>query len=1545
MYRAGYDVIMFTHLHTHLETSKLDSISKLSQAPAYAASLGFDALAITDHGNLSGTYMFRQACMEAGIKPILGQEFYLAIGSRFDRNEIPVLDAENLDGGEKTKRYEHITLLAATEEGWRNLVQLTNKAEDSYWYKPRIDYDLMAQHSEGIICLTGCLGGPILGPLSRRYLMSDEAVMESYQRRYDKVLPTYEAALDELTAITDQIRQMVGDRLGDISDVKPSTVVLKAETYLKVLAKDTKNKSAIVEKLRADLPALVKEGKTLMLDMKKVEDEYLTVKGTLDFDGAAEAKANLERMIDIYGTDRVFVELMEHGIEEESAILPLAVKLADRLGVRCVATNDSHYTRPEDAEAHDTWIAIQSGSTKNDKNRWAFSGSGYHIRSEDEMRGARDEDWWAQACDNTQIVADMIADDVFPEYRLRLPHFPLPDDFDGDSTQYMVTLAVEGGEKILGKPLDQWPQVYRDRLKFERDIISQMGMSDYMLIVEDVVSFARSDFLPHDWIEFIKTGHASPDREKKRPIESSRGRGSAAGSLIAYFHGVHQVDPIEHDLLFERFLDVTRIGMPDIDSDFERERRYEILGYLAVKYGYDHVAHIGSHATSKTKKVMDMVGKSLGIKASDINRAKKMLPTMAPELADLWGDDTSKHLPAFDREISLLENKYSVELIEEFKDTCLTTENVINNDGIHACGIVVSDEPLTDMIPLRKDRKKNPTELMITQWDWAAVEGFGLLKLDILGIKTLDVVAESARQARSLGANVSVEDIPHPNSDRPDVARTWHMLQRGSTSGCFQIEGESATQLVKDIRPERWEDLTATNALHRPGPMKINAHTEYARRKNGARVDWSDVAATREEREIVQGILGDTYGINVYQEQSMILGRDVAGFNVANVNWLRKAISKKIEADFPQLREMFIEGATSSTTQDGQPKVAFKKKSAQNLWQSIEGSAKYAFNKCVAGHETVTALGGQQWPIAELYHRLNGGLEVSGNLCQYCGQRPSHNQLPCQRCDVYHRKVKNRGLYLLAYDEKRGAITPQKMKNVYYQGERNTRVLVAGDKRIQVTYNHRLRTDAGYRYAGDIKVGDRLMVATDRRSPAQVGRPGDPWSRGREVEYAPVTDIFSGGMTSVYDIEMDEGTDHNFVASGIVSHNSHSAAYAKLGFETAYMKANYPAAFYSAQLTIAGEKDKRLSILARAAGDGVTILPPDVNRPHLSTTAIDETTAVFGLSEILHIGQAPAQAIVENLPDGGYTSLAQLIELTGISATVIEALAYAGALDAFGSRRGIAVQSRALARHPNLTVYDLPMGALATWFFQQKYLGISMGDHPLADTTQYAEDIDDARTDDMLTIADLGSVDDGAYVRFVGLVERWAGRVFGGGNRMVNVTLSDTNVDSINGVVWSNTLDAIEKRQVKLDEPDISEGMIVVANGRVTVREIEVASDEGDIDDEGAEASQIVYSKEITVNGVDLIAGIDGDIPPLATAEGVRHVVRPPRPRAVVDEPAPAVVEPSPVVVEPQAGREPKTKKKPAPASDDKSDDMAPAGFSFSANRVAKATDYIAARS
>ena len=784
----------FTHLHVHTEFSMLDGAARLDELVARAVADGQPAMGITDHGNMYGVLDFYKECQRHGIKPVIGTEAYMAHDNRAER---PARRGRSDDSGGDTeagnKLYYHLTLLAESNTGYRNLIQLASRAFlEGYYYKPRLDWELLADHADGVVATTGCLGGHVLQSLLR-------------------------------------------------GDVKGAT-------------------------------------------------------------------AKAARLQDIFGRDNLFVELQDHGIPEQRQTNPQLIELARRIGAPLLATNDSHYTHREDHEAHDALLCVQTGSMLSDPKRFKFDGQEHYLKTADEMRYLfRD---YPEACDNTLWIAERA--DVEIEFgKVELPDFPLPEGFTS-ADDYLAHLTWEGARQRWGAELADPAEAGAqkdlvERVQFELETIASMGFSAYFLIVWDLIGHAR-----------------------RNGIRVGPGRGSAAGCAVAYCLWITDLDPIRYDLLFERFLNPSRISMPDIDMDFDSRYRDEMIRYASEKYGREHVAQIITFGTIKARNGVRDAARVLGMPYAVGDRIAKAMPPL------VMGRDTplkycmeqsDKYVDGY-KAASELRAMYDADPeVKKVVDVARGLEGLKRSDGIHAAAVVITKEPLTTYLPVQ--RKPEPGQdvesaPVITQYEMHGVEALGLLKMDFLGLRNLDVITDAVEMIRARhDPDFDVDRVPL------DDPQTYDVLQRGSGIGVFQLEGGPMRALMRTLRPTNFEDVAALLALYRPGPMAANMHTDYADRKNGRKPIVYD------HDDLIE-VLGDTYGLMVYQESMMRVAQKVAGYSLADADNLRRACGKKSRQLIAVEREKFV---------DGVDRMGYGRTLGTRLFDIIEPFADYAFGR------------------------------------------------------------------------------------------------------------------------------------------------------------------------------------------------------------------------------------------------------------------------------------------------------------------------------------------------------------------------------------------------------------------------------------------------------------------------------------------------------------------------------------------------------------------------------------------------------------------------
>jgi DNA polymerase-3 subunit alpha len=742
----------FVHLHNHTEYSLLDGASRIPALVARAAELEMPAMGITDHGVMYGAIHFYKACKEAGIKPIIGCEVYVAPRSRLLRE------------GRIDRDPNHLTLLAADHEGYVNLMRLCSVGQmEGMYYKPRIDKEILAEHSKGLIALSGCLQGE---PASR---------------------------------IVD----------GDI-------------------------------------------------------------------DGAREAVAAYR---DIFGKDRFLLEVQRHGIDKQVQVNEVLARFGQEFGLRVCATNDLHYVHRHDSEAHDVLLCLQTGARFNDPNRWRFSTQENYLKTPEEMMATFAD--LPEALASTVEVADQI-DLKLNLGATLLPPFEVPGGQNAD--QYLEFLVKKGLHERFGNPTD----VMKERADNELSVIRQTGYASYFLIVWDFYNFARQN-----------------------GIVVGPGRGSAAGSLVSYCLGITNLDPLQHGLIFERFLNIDRVSMPDIDCDFSVEGREKVIRYVSEKYGADRVAQIITFTTMASKAAIRDVGRVLEVPLRDTDRLAKLVP--------VW-QGRSKTLGDTIKESSEFREAYeSSDETKRLVDVARTLEGVSRNVSTHAAGVVIAPEPLVLYTPLQYGPGR---ESVITQYDMKAVGDIGLLKIDFLGLQNLDIIATCLRLIKERrGIDIDIEHLPF------DDAKTYELISTGDTHGVFQLEGAGMRRMLMDMRPQSFADVSAAVALFRPGPM-VNIPAFIARKQGREPIEYM--------HERLEPILRETYGVMIYQEQVMMAAREIAGFTMSEADILRAAMGKKDKAKMAKLRTKFLDGAAER---------GIEKATAEALFDGIAKFAEYGFNR------------------------------------------------------------------------------------------------------------------------------------------------------------------------------------------------------------------------------------------------------------------------------------------------------------------------------------------------------------------------------------------------------------------------------------------------------------------------------------------------------------------------------------------------------------------------------------------------------------------------
>jgi DNA polymerase-3 subunit alpha len=747
----------FTHLHTHSHYSLLDGLAKIDDIVARAKELGMDSIAVTDHGALYASVEFYKKAKSAGIKPILGVEAYVAPHDRFSK--------------EPNEKYYHLILLAENNTGWANLIKLITKAHlEGYYYKPRIDKDLLREYHEGLIGLSACLGGEV-----------SQALLNG---RYD--------------------------------------------------------------------------------DAKNIALEYQN----------------------ILGKGNYFLEIQKHPhIADSEKIESELIKLSEDTGIPLVATQDSHYVRPEDAPYHDVLLAVQTGNKVSDGDRLSMKEDDFSILSPEDM--AKKFAHVPQALESTTAIAERCNVEMTLN-RTLLPDFEKPDG--KTANEYLRELSYAGLDKKITKP-NQTKEV-SDRMEYELGVITKTGFADYFLIVQDLIFWAKS-----------------------HGIAVGPGRGSAAGSLVSYALDITDLDPLKYGLIFERFLNPERIQMPDIDIDFADTRRDEVLAYAREKYGEDRVARIITFGTMAARAAIRDAGRAMGISYAFCDQAAKLIPFNPTQgMKEGWLEHCLEKVPEF---------KAFYEKSAEAKrliDTAKHLEGVVRHASVHACATVISKEALVNYVPLQLAPQDKDTT--ITQFEMHAIEDLGLLKIDLLGLSNLTTIVNAVNTIKELhGEEIDISKIPL------DDPATYKLFQNGDTTGFFQFESAGMRRYLKDLKPSQLDDLIAMVALFRPGPLELIP--SFIKRKHG------EETITYLHPKL-EPILKTTYGIGVYQEQMMQIARDLAGYTLPEADTLRKAIGKKIKSLLAEQKEKLLKGMV---------KNGIPEKTAQAIWELFPPFARYGFNK------------------------------------------------------------------------------------------------------------------------------------------------------------------------------------------------------------------------------------------------------------------------------------------------------------------------------------------------------------------------------------------------------------------------------------------------------------------------------------------------------------------------------------------------------------------------------------------------------------------------
>ncbi|MFA6536923.1 MAG: DNA polymerase III subunit alpha [Patescibacteria group bacterium] len=751
---------MYIPLHTHSHYSLLDGLSQISALVNKAKDCGMPALALTDHGVIYGAIEFYQKCKTAGIKPIIGVEAY-------------IVDNRHKKEAAGEERF-HLILLAKNYNGYMNLIQLTSLAHlEGFYYKPRIDWEILQKYGNDLIGLSACLAGEIPRAIEKGW--SDEKI------------------------------------------------------------------EALIKKYQA-----------------------------------------------VFGEKNFFLEVQHHpGIPRQAEVNERIFYFGKKMNIPIVATNDSHYTNPEDAEAQDVLLCLQTKKTINDTDRMSYIGVDLSLLTPEQMaNNFRDN---PEVLQNTLKIADM-CDVEIPLGKIQLPYYEVPEgmtDFEMVKKLCFDNINERYGFDPFREEFPDKEKVIVDRVNYELSVIEKTGYSSYFLIVQDFINWAKNN-----------------------GVVVGPGRGSAAGSVVAYLLKITNIDPLKYDLLFERFLNPDRISMPDIDTDFADERREDVLRYVEEKYGKDHVSQIITFGTMAARAAVKDVGRVLGVPYGFCDQISKLIP-MGLELDEALSD--------------VAELKQLYESNDEAKrliDFAKKLEGVARHASTHACGVVITREPLTHYCPVQFARDKEG--VVVSQYSLHPVEDLGLLKMDFLGLKNLTIIERACEIIKKIhGIEINVDKLPL------DDYKSYEVFQRGMTTGVFQFESSGMKRYLKQLQPSVFEDLIAMVALYRPGPLNSGMVDEFIARKHGLK----EITYLH---PLMESALKNTYGVIVYQEQVMQLSKDMAGFTGGQADTLRKAMGKKNAELMEKMKKIFLEGCAKNNISEH---------IANETFVSMEKFAEYGFNK------------------------------------------------------------------------------------------------------------------------------------------------------------------------------------------------------------------------------------------------------------------------------------------------------------------------------------------------------------------------------------------------------------------------------------------------------------------------------------------------------------------------------------------------------------------------------------------------------------------------
>jgi DNA-directed DNA polymerase III PolC len=902
-----------------------------------------------------------------------------------------------------------------------------------------------------------------------------------------------------------------------------------------------------------------------------------------------------------FGED-FYLEIMANKLKEQLYVNKVLVKASEKTGVKLIATNDIHYLNKEDFETHDIMLAIQTKAKLTDENRFRFEANEFYLKDYEEMKadlfnGDKSYDKYAEkALKNTIEVADKVE-----EFELKLgeTNFPdyldLPDKYTPD--EYLTGIANHR-LKGLAKNKNINYKEYKERLDYELDIITAKGFSTYFLVIADIVGWG-----------------------KKNDLLFGYGRGSAGSSLVSYLLGIIEIDPIEYDLVFSRFLNKERDSLPDIDIDISNQAREEVIEYIKNKYGKDYVAQICTFGTMSTKAVLKDVGRTLGIDFMELN--KGIVPCIKDEAGSL-----SEAL-----EMSSKLRGYQKKYPKLFEHA-LKLEGLPRHLSKHAGAVVVSPKKITDIVPM-----SNTKGDMVTQTEMHDSEELGLLKIDLLGLKTLDLVKRTIdfigerKDYDKLDKKISTKGLKNLRLDDPKVYK--YIYEEGDTSGVFQVESKLFRGLLEKMKPDDFEHIIAILALGRPSILQADLDKTFIKRMHGE----EEVEYPHED---LKPILENTFGIMLYQEQVLKVAQKIAGFSLGRADILRRAMGKKKPEVMEKMKKEFIEGSLEN---------GYTKEKAEEIFELIEYFAGYGFNRCLSGDTLLEKSNNEKLSVKNLY-------------------------------DTWHEKQKI-NLLSLSSD---GRIRPRKVKNVFKTGKKKLyKITLENGQTIKSSKDHKFMTsNKEWKRLYQLSAGEELLVKGDYEEESYPIIP----TKIISIEYI--------GEEMTYDIEMysDSENGHNYIANDIITHNSHSAAYAKLSYTTAYLKYYFPTEFYASLLTMESDKTPKDSNISKYMSEcfqkEINIKPPHINKSIEDFNVVDGEIR-FGLRNISGVGQKALEDILEKRPFVDFLDFFERVDHRLVNKTVVEALIKSGSFDFINENRNeLLFKYQELRKNNKVRQYLLP---------------------------------------------------------------------------------------------------------------------------------------------------------------------------------------------------------------------------------------------------------------